>query len=105
MRSPYRKLLLVILAAALITIAAAGSHGMASPHYQIPWSVLGMGGGSMSSQHYSLTGTLSQAASGHSESSSYAMDAGFWPGYLALISLFPHYHYYFPLLWPDRSTH
>jgi hypothetical protein len=96
---------LVILAAALITTAAAGSHGMASPHYQIPWSVLGMGGGSMSSQNYLVTGTLSQAATGRSESGSYAMDAGFWPGYLELISLFPRYNYYFPLLWPNRSTH
>lgn len=105
MRPSYRKFLLILLAAALVTAAAAGSRGMASVHYQIPWSVLGMGGGSMSSQNYSLTGTLSQSTTGRSESGSYVMDAGFWPGYLALISLFPRYNFYFPLIWPNRSTH
>ena len=103
MRPPYRKLILLLLAAALVTGAAAGSLGMASSHYQIPWSVVGVGGGSMSSQHYALNGTLSQAAVGRSESESYAVQTGFWPVYQALkVSLSRRYKGYFPLFMPER---
>ena len=103
MRPANQKLLVVFLAAALVTVAATGSIGMTSSHYRIPWSVFGMGGGSMSSPHYALNGTFSQTSVGQSESESYTIQGGFWPVYQALKhSLSMRYKGYFPLFMPER---
>jgi len=48
---------------------------------QIKWQVISGGGGSASSSSYMLTGTIGQPVVGHSNSASYAVNAGFWQNF------------------------
>jgi hypothetical protein len=64
----------VILMMVLIT-------GLASAQsYHIDWYVISGGGGHCQSGSYQLDGTIGQSIVGHSLSSDYRIDAGFWSG-------------------------
>jgi membrane-associated PAP2 superfamily phosphatase len=49
-------------------------------NHDIPWDVVGRGGGEMSSGHYAIRGTAGQSVIGPGASASYALGAGYWYG-------------------------
>ncbi|MGA2680006.1 MAG: hypothetical protein ABSF37_12015 [Sedimentisphaerales bacterium] len=59
--------------------------------YQIVWSTIDGGGGTSSGGQYKITGTIGQPDAGYSESGSYELLGGFWPGGLLCLVDFPDF--------------
>ncbi len=57
-----------------------GVVGAAGGGYDLPWSVLGGGGGSLGNGGITLDGTVGQPVVGQVSASSYALCTGFWCG-------------------------
>ncbi len=71
----------VVAAALLAGLATAGvALAQTSTNFDLSWNVLGGGGGTSESASFAAEGTTGQPIVGRSESGSFALDAGFWPG-------------------------
>ena len=77
-----KKVIAVTLVATLIgcVVLAGGGLAAALSDYELPWCVMGSGGGKAQSASYALIATLGQTAPGSSSSPSYQIRAGFGPG-------------------------
>jgi hypothetical protein len=63
-----------------LLLAASVSSGWATN--QIPWYVIGSGGGSATSSSYQVAATIGQSVVGQANSTNYRISAGFWFGSL-----------------------
>ena len=73
-----RAALIVALLASLATAGIAFAQSSAS--FDLSWNVLGGGGGESESASFAAGSTIGQPLAGSSESASFQLDAGFWPG-------------------------
>ena len=72
---------LTILVSLCLCLTAAGTAlAMSSSSYQLPWQAVSSGGGMRDSPSYLLGDSTGQPATGTAQSSSYRLEAGFWPG-------------------------
>jgi len=74
-----RKWLLLALAGALAALGLT----MASDSFSVPWDVVGGGGDGGQSDSFRLQSTIGQVAPGVSQSESFRLEAGYWPGLAA----------------------
>ncbi len=82
------RLLLVLL---LVTgILAFGGMIFAAGGYDIPWHVIGGGGGTSSGGHYTVDATIGQPVAATSSGGHYQVCAGYWCGNV------PGWHLYLP---------
>jgi hypothetical protein len=68
-----------ILVLLLLASPTLGFGGMASTHYQMPWSTLSGGNGSMASAGFTMQGTIAQASIDTAQSSNHRLSSGYWP--------------------------
>ena len=79
---PNRRLLLALLAAAII--GAAAVRAQIGGGYDLTWNTIDGGGGASSGGGYQLDGTLGQSDAGPALSGGpYSLAGGFWSGALA----------------------
>jgi hypothetical protein len=71
---------IIALTIALLLVLASTSGAGSSTQYAIEWDVAAAGDTPMASSAYGLTGTIGQPAEGISNSSNYALCAGYWCG-------------------------
>jgi len=74
------KRILVIVAGLLLGMLLLTTATLADGGYDLPWSVLGGGGGSLGNGGITLDGTVGQPVVGQVSVSSYALCTGFWCG-------------------------
>ena len=80
-------LLFIVLAVGVISL---GGVVLAAGGYDIPWHVIGGGGGTSSGSHYILDSTIGQPVAATSSGGPYQVCAGYWCGNV------PGWHLYLP---------
>jgi hypothetical protein len=66
----------------LVLLAFASAGAMSSANYQLNWftPLSGSGGGPASSSSYTANVTIGQTGTGHSSSTNYVAEEGYWAG-------------------------
>ena len=88
---------LVILVAAVAVLMLAGV-ALANGSYDIPWWVIGGGGGHSEAGSYALDGTIGQPVVGVATDTGYELCSGFWCGVAAPAPPPPTHKVFLPII-------